>query len=523
METAKKTDHAKYDRQLRLWGEEGQSFLEDSKVCLINATATGCETLKNLVLPGIGNFTIVDGNKVQMKDFNNFFIVEGSLGRSRAEVTKETLTELNDLVTGSFLERDPVDLINSEPDYFKQFTIVVVNDLPEDSLLKLGKICWDNSIVLIVVRVSGFVGYIRVIVPEHTIIESKPDNPIDDLRIANPFPELEKYADAIDMSTLNSTDHSHTPFIVLLLKEVKKWKASHGGKFPENYSEKSVFKKAILDSKLNSDEQNFDEAFKASFKAFPTKMPSTTQAILRDPQSLQITPQSSKFWILAAAVREFVDNEGAGNLPLMGSIPDMHATTTSYIALQRIFIEKASQDVEAVTKRVKNILKSVGKQEDLISADEIKKFCKNSHFLQCVRYRSLEDERASPKTADLKSRINDPDSNAVWDVALRAADRFEAVHKRYPGAVEASVEDDIVALKKIAQDITTELKLDTPIDDKYVQELVRYGDSELHTMASLFGGVTSQEIIKLITHQYLPLDNTFVYNGIISTTTTFSV
>lgn len=49
----KKTDVARYDRQIRLWGEDGQRALESAKICLINATATGTETLKNLVLPGL--------------------------------------------------------------------------------------------------------------------------------------------------------------------------------------------------------------------------------------------------------------------------------------------------------------------------------------------------------------------------------------------------------------------------------------------------------------------------------------
>jgi NEDD8-activating enzyme E1 regulatory subunit len=44
----------KYDRQLRLWGANGQKALEDAHVLLINSGAgvTGIETLKNLVLPG---------------------------------------------------------------------------------------------------------------------------------------------------------------------------------------------------------------------------------------------------------------------------------------------------------------------------------------------------------------------------------------------------------------------------------------------------------------------------------------
>lgn len=37
----------------RLWGDHGQEALESAHVCLINATATGTEILKNLVLPGI--------------------------------------------------------------------------------------------------------------------------------------------------------------------------------------------------------------------------------------------------------------------------------------------------------------------------------------------------------------------------------------------------------------------------------------------------------------------------------------
>lgn len=36
----------------RLWGDHGQEALEAARVCLINASATGTEILKNLVLPG---------------------------------------------------------------------------------------------------------------------------------------------------------------------------------------------------------------------------------------------------------------------------------------------------------------------------------------------------------------------------------------------------------------------------------------------------------------------------------------
>ena len=93
----------KYDRQLRLWAAAGQQALEESHVLLLNdgAGVVGVETLKNLVLPGFGNFTIVDGKVVGEEDLGvNFFLSEESLGKSRAEETCRFLRELNPEVKG---------------------------------------------------------------------------------------------------------------------------------------------------------------------------------------------------------------------------------------------------------------------------------------------------------------------------------------------------------------------------------------------------------------------------------------
>ena len=88
----------KYDRQLRLWAASGQAALEDAKVLLLNSGpgVTGVETLKNLILPGVGSFTIVDEANVSESDLGvNFFLEESSLGRWRAEETCKFLQELN--------------------------------------------------------------------------------------------------------------------------------------------------------------------------------------------------------------------------------------------------------------------------------------------------------------------------------------------------------------------------------------------------------------------------------------------
>lgn len=45
----------------------------------------------------------------------------------------------------------------------------------------------------------------------------------------------------------------------------------------------------------------------------------------------------------------------------------------------------------------------------------------------------------------------------------------------------------------------------------------------MHAIASVMGGIASQEAIKAATHQYQPLNNTFVFNGASGTTATFEL
>ena len=97
---------ARYDRQLRLWGAGGQVALENSHILLINSGpgVAGLETLKNLVLPGIGNFTIQDSAVVAEADLGaNFFLEEDHLGGLRAEHTCSLMKELNPDARGNFV------------------------------------------------------------------------------------------------------------------------------------------------------------------------------------------------------------------------------------------------------------------------------------------------------------------------------------------------------------------------------------------------------------------------------------
>lgn len=104
---------------------------------------------------------------------------------------------------------------------------------------------WDLQIPFIACRSYGFIGYIRVQVAEHTVIETHPDNQIPDLRLDRPFPSLKKYVDSIDLEAMEYKDHAHVPYLIILYKYLQQWKAEHNGQLPKNYKEKEDFKSTI--------------------------------------------------------------------------------------------------------------------------------------------------------------------------------------------------------------------------------------------------------------------------------------
>lgn len=70
---------------------------------MLSGTATSTSILKNLVLPGIGHFTILDSALVSNEDAGNNFFLEGpeSIGKPRASEAVRLLRELNDSVDGA--------------------------------------------------------------------------------------------------------------------------------------------------------------------------------------------------------------------------------------------------------------------------------------------------------------------------------------------------------------------------------------------------------------------------------------
>jgi amyloid beta precursor protein binding protein 1 len=143
----------------------------------------------------MGSFTIVDQGVVTEADLgSNFFLSPTNLGHSKAESMIPLLLEMNEEVQGKFIqkvsfyffwrvdfdcskrfskthlngdEKDPVQLIKQDPDFFDAFSMVICTNLTEKDILSLSEICWKKEIPLVVARIYGFYGYLRIAVPEH--------------------------------------------------------------------------------------------------------------------------------------------------------------------------------------------------------------------------------------------------------------------------------------------------------------------------------------------------------------------
>ena len=597
----------KYDRQLRLWGAHGQRALATAKICLLNAGPTGTEALKNLVLPGCGYVTIVDSKIVTEADLaNNFFVEATSIGKNRGEVVVELLQEMNpDVQSCNSVNKSPEELIQQNPNFFTSFSLVVATQLDERSAQLLSATCYNANVPLILVTSYGFLGHVRNIVPEHCILESKPEPaPLEDLRLANPWPELLEYALSFNIETLEPHEHSHVPYVIVLLQLAQVWKNAHNNSLAKSRHEKEEFKKMIKEASMDyqrrifsnkqqqyendmkiyqealnakeksngedggkadddddddddimqpvevtgrpnwGEEMNFSEADELAYTAHVVRdIPYEVEQLFNDDKACNTDAKTSTFWVVVRAIKEFVANEGDGWLPLNGALPDMTASSDMYIKLQRIYFEKSQNDYQAVLSRVKSIAQNNGIDFNTLSpypyantlGDMVKTFCKNASQMQALRIRSLDDEISMKKDEDgdnltlnafqMDIMMKDMDSTAdaeqscaKWYVMLRSAQMFKTQFGRYPGAEisgNLSMKEDAGTVYSIAVKLCADIGFDTCIvNEKHALEVTRYGGCEIHNIASFLGGVTAQESVKILTRQYVPLNNTYIYNGI---------
>ncbi|SCZ96749.1 BZ3500_MvSof-1268-A1-R1_Chr4-1g06682 [Microbotryum saponariae] len=513
----------RYDRQLRLWAKSGQSALENADILVVNATATAAQTLKNLVLPGIGKFTLLDPTKVQGSSIgNNFFLDPTSLGKNRAEQVTQFLLEMNSDVKGEAIVEDLSSLLSTSPEALEKYSLFIAVDVNPTDLLQLSDLAWKYHTPLIKVR--------------SCVVETHPESLID-LRVHHPFPELIEYANSFNYDRMDSAEFGHVPAVVILVKALQEWRESHEGKGPSTTTERKQFADSVLAKKRQHDDENFDEAV-TLFRRAGTKtgIPSEVQALFDDPSCSDVSASSANFWLLLHAVRLFTlhASNPSGLLPLSGALPDMKAHSSVYVGLQNVYRTKAQQDLHLVTSLLSQLLQSLGLDRSRIEVEEIETFVKHSAYLKVVRGRSLRMEMEQSLLSE-KGKLKEVIEAAKWDdvptrameiyLALRGAEVFYERRGREPGTGEgdedgtADKEDLVGIVKEVVEGLGGGWDEEAWEEiEKTCWEVCRAGGSDLPQIAALLGGMVAQEAIKIVTKQYGPLNGTCVLNGIASAT-----
>lgn len=212
----------------------------------------------------------------------------------------------------------------------------------------------------------------------------------------------------------------------------------------------------------------------------------------------------------------------------------MKAQSADYIELQNIYKAKARSDLAKVVDRVRQI-EGEYQRESPVAEKEIEAFCKGAAFIKLIRGQRLlpplstiwDEREANAKM--LCKELLDPNSLLRIHVSFLYYDRLMAL--RMPERLYATFNpDDLHATWEKRRKY---LEGNTPFSPKFwirsnalklfiinkgisvpLAELARAKGAELHNISASTGGMVAQEIIKVITKQYIPIDSTCVFDGV---------
>lgn len=173
----------------------------------------------------------------------------------------------------------------------------------------------------------------------------------------------------------------------------------HDGKPPSTPADRTAFKKHVFSLKRKSDEENFEEAESQAYRVWApasASIPPAVRDLFTDPlnpssdplpgQQL-LTPKHPLFFHLLNALRRFTKGEKGGVqgvLPLSSTLPDMKASTESYVQLQKLYKARSEEEKGVVRELVKE---TYGEGRELTKEEEgvLDSFVKNAHGLTVLR------------------------------------------------------------------------------------------------------------------------------------------
>ena len=182
----------------------------------------------------------------------------------------------------------PIESCLERSDFLKPYTLIVLTSPTSSSALHaISNYSQEHRIPLFYTHSLGFFSHISISPPAaFPIVETHPDiTSAINLHLLDPWPELSALADATTKNLDEQSNHEygHVPYVLLLLHYIEIWKATHDGKPPQNYKEKSEFRELVRKGarvdEQGGGEEIFDEAIGAVLKGLN---PSTISSGVRE-------------------------------------------------------------------------------------------------------------------------------------------------------------------------------------------------------------------------------------------------
>lgn len=223
----------------------------------------------------------------------------------------------------------------------------------------------------------------------------------------------------------------------------------------------------------------------------------------------------------------------------------MKAKSADYIELQNIYKAKARKDLAEVVVKVRSLEKETQKTS-AVDEHEIEAFCKGAAFVKLIKGRAIRDlSLASPDWSDrakyISQQLQDEDSllpiyisMLLYDCYIESQRSSPTLDPSSPSAESKIPTDFATIMTELTTRFLANLQHAASVDDfdtetykariqAVIAELGRAAGAELHNIAALTGGMVAQEVIKVITKQYVPVDNTCVFDGIASKAAIFNI
>lgn len=210
-------DESLYSRQLYVLGHDAMRRMANSDVLISGLGGLGVEIAKNIILGGVKSVTLHDKAVCEIGDLSaQFYLSEKDLGKNRAEISRQQLSELNNYVPTKAYTGDLTE------DFLKNFRVIVLTATPATEQRRIAKITHENNIGLIIADTRGLFAQVFCDFGENfTVYDVNGNEPISAM-VAGITKDTESIVTCLDECRHGLTDGDCVTFSEVILMMIKR-------------------------------------------------------------------------------------------------------------------------------------------------------------------------------------------------------------------------------------------------------------------------------------------------------------